>query len=94
MAKRDSNNNTKMVIVGGGAAGATAAESLRQSNFTGEIIVISEESLLPYDRTHLSKAAAVGDPNKWLLRDQQFFDEYGIDVKLNSKVSSIDRENK
>lgn len=94
MVKRDPTNNTRMVIVGGGASGTTAAETLRQSNFTGEITVISEESLLPYDRTLLSKAAAVGDPNKWLLRDQEFFNEYGIDFKLDSKVQSIDREDK
>ena len=93
MVKRDPNNKTRMVIVGGGASGTTAAETLRQSNFTGEITVISEEGILPYDRTLLSKATAVGDPNKWLLRDQEFFNEYGIDFKLGSKVQSIDREN-
>lgn len=43
MAKRDPKNKTKYVIVGGGAAGLTCAETLRQSNFTGEITIISAE---------------------------------------------------
>ena len=48
--------------------------------------------MLPYDRTLLSKALAVGDPSKWQMRDQAFLDEYGINFKLNSAVRSIDRE--
>lgn len=43
MAKRDPDNKTKMVIIGGGAAGLNCAETLRQSNFTGEILVLSNE---------------------------------------------------
>jgi len=67
---------------------------LRQSNFTGEITVVSADSMLPYDRTLLSKALAVGDPSKWLMRDSAFNEEHGINYKLNSSVKSIDRERK
>lgn len=41
MMTRDPLNKTHMVIVGGGAAGLNCAETLRQSNFTGQITVIS-----------------------------------------------------
>lgn len=84
MAKRDPENKTKIVILGGGSAGATAAETLRQSNFTGEIMVISKEDLLPYDRTLLPKTLSNGDVT--LLRNQEFFDTYDINYKLNSEV--------
>ena len=43
MVKRDPNNKSKMVIIGGGAAGLNCAETLRQSSYTGEILVISNE---------------------------------------------------
>jgi hypothetical protein len=42
--------------------------------------------MLPYDRTLLTKALAVGDPSKWLMRDQAFIDEHEINFKLNSTV--------
>lgn len=56
MSKRDPNNKEKFVIIGGGPAGLNCAETLRQSNFTGEILIISNENTVPYDRTLLSKA--------------------------------------
>jgi len=79
MAKRDPANKLKMVIVGGGAAGLTCAETLRQSNFTGEIQVISKEKVLPYDRTLLSKMVATADGAKLGLRQSDFLDNYDID---------------
>jgi flavin-dependent dehydrogenase len=41
MAKRDPENKTHFVIIGGGPAGLNAAETLRQSGFTGQISVLS-----------------------------------------------------
>jgi len=91
MAKKDPNNKTKMLIIGGGSAGLTCAETLRQSNFTGEIQVISNEKHLPYDRTLLSKACASIDANNLVIRKSDFFDEHGIDFQLGYEVKSIDR---
>mmetsp|Transcript_14883 Transcript_14883/g.25354 ORF Transcript_14883/g.25354 Transcript_14883/m.25354 type:complete len:128 (+) Transcript_14883:740-1123(+) len=83
-----------MVIVGGGAAGMNCSETLRQSQFTGEIIMISNEDVLPYDRTLLSKGLPDVSPQKLLLRSKEFFEEYGIDCKLNSEVVAVDKEAK
>jgi nitrite reductase/ring-hydroxylating ferredoxin subunit len=68
LTKRDPNNHTHFVIIGGGAAGLNAAETLRQSGFTGQITLLTNENQAPYDRTLLTKAVAVGDPSKWKLR--------------------------
>lgn len=89
MAKRDPNNRTRMVIVGGGAAGLNCAETLRQSNFTGEILVISNEKVLPYDRTLLSKALATIDASKLTTRSAEFLDEYGIEFHLGYEATDI-----
>ena len=48
-------NKTRYVIVGGGIAGMTAAQTLREQGFTGEIMMISREDTNTYDRTLLSK---------------------------------------
>lgn len=82
MAKRDPNNKTKMVIIGGGAAGLNCAETLRQSNFTGEITVVSNEKTLPYDRAILSKGLSMTDVNKILLRNREFLENYDINYNL------------
>lgn len=42
------------LIVGGGVAGLSAAETLRQSGFEGQITILTKEDQLPYDRTGLS----------------------------------------
>ena len=94
MAKRDPANNSHMVIVGGGAAGLNAAETLRQSNFTGQITVISDDKRLPYDRTILSKNVSGANVDNLLLRSSEFLDTYDIDYRLGYNVSKIDRSGK
>jgi len=48
-------------IVGAGAAGTCAAATLREAGFGGEIVLIAQESGLPYDRTALSKFVVAGE---------------------------------
>jgi nitrite reductase/ring-hydroxylating ferredoxin subunit len=86
MVKRDPNDKRRYVIVGGGPAGLLCAETLRQSNFTGEILIISAESMVPYDRTLLTKVLPVGDASKFKLRDEAFLANADIDIKLNTTV--------
>lgn len=90
MAKCDPKNRTNYVILGGGAAGLSAAETLRQAGYTGQITIVSSESTLPYDRTIISKFLP---PNvdKLHLRGKAFFEEYGIKVILSTEAKSIDK---
>mmetsp|Transcript_2065 Transcript_2065/g.4735 ORF Transcript_2065/g.4735 Transcript_2065/m.4735 type:complete len:622 (-) Transcript_2065:1688-3553(-) len=88
MAKRDPENSQTFVIVGAGAAGQAAAETLRKDGFTGRIVLISNEGYLPYDRVLLSKNLK-GEPSKFALRPASFFEEYGIELKLNTQVTQV-----
>ena len=42
----------------------SAAETMRQGGFTGEILILSNEKYLPYDRTVLSKFLLTATPEK------------------------------
>mmetsp|Transcript_12891 Transcript_12891/g.16556 ORF Transcript_12891/g.16556 Transcript_12891/m.16556 type:complete len:402 (-) Transcript_12891:113-1318(-) len=45
--------------------------------------------MIPYDRTLLSKALAVGDSSKMTLRPAEFLEEADIDYKLKKRVFSL-----
>jgi glycine/D-amino acid oxidase-like deaminating enzyme len=45
----------RVVIVGGSLAGASAARSLRRQGFSGEVLLIGQETHPPYSRPALSK---------------------------------------
>ena len=91
---RDPNNTQKFVIVGGGIAGVSAVESLRQSGFTGEIVLLTAEEHLPYDRSMLSKNLFNVEPDKIAIRDSSRFDELGVEVKTSTHVTKLDASNK
>jgi NAD(P)H-nitrite reductase large subunit len=55
---------------------------------------VSEEEVLPYDRTILSKGVATSDASKLSLRSGEFVKEFDIDFALGQPASKIDRENK
>jgi apoptosis-inducing factor 3 len=82
----------RIVIVGGGAAGFAAAETLRRQEFRGSIVMLSDDAAPPVDRPNLSKDYLAGSaPEDWLpLRPDGFYGEAGIELRLNSNVTSID----
>ena len=82
----------RIVIVGGGAAGFAAAEMLRRRKYEGGIVMLSSDDAPPVDRPNLSKDyLAGGAPEEWLpLRDQGFYSENAIDLRLSTTVAAID----
>lgn len=93
MVKRDEKNKTKYLILGGGPAALSAAETLRQNGFTGEITLISKDKHLPYDRTLISKFIPKS-VDKAYLREPDFYKNYDIDINLNSEAISINQKEK
>jgi apoptosis-inducing factor 3 len=82
----------RIVIVGGGGAGFAAAEMLRRQKYEGGIVMLSSDDAPPVDRPNLSKDYLAGSaPEEWLpLRDQSFYSDNSIDLRLKTTVAAID----
>ena len=88
--------SSSVVIIGAGHGGVQAAASLREDGFAGEIVLLSDETELPYQRPPLSKAFLKGDMglDGLPLRAEAFFRDHRIDLKLGVKATRIDRQGK
>lgn len=80
-----------IVVVGGGSGGHYFVEEIRRLNYTGNVTLISQEPNLPIDRTKLSKAL-ITDPQKIAFRDENFYRDTEIDIKIGKTVDKINLE--
>ena len=81
----------RIIIVGAGAAGAMAAQTLRDREFGGRILMLDQENRVPYDRTLLSKYTLSGRQGgeKSPLQSQAFYADHRIE-RRTALVSHID----
>ncbi|MGE3149950.1 MAG: NAD(P)/FAD-dependent oxidoreductase [Pseudorhodoplanes sp.] len=86
-------NTRRVVVIGAGQAGFQVCASLRENSFDGSIVLIGDESSLPYERPPLSKAYLAGSiaPDALLFRPAAFYADNAIDVIIGDPVSEIDR---
>lgn len=82
-----------LVIVGASQAGGRAAQAARGAGFGGRIVLIGEESWVPYERPPLSKQLLKADEGieRVQLHPRTFYDEKSIELMLGERVSGIDR---
>ena len=82
----------RTVIIGAGQAGRRCAEALRELDAEAEILLLGEETHLPYDRPPLSKAVLLGtDPGNGLfVRDAAFYAAKRIELRTGTRVTAID----
>ncbi|MFK4492285.1 NAD(P)/FAD-dependent oxidoreductase [Bradyrhizobium sp. USDA 336] len=87
------NDERALAVVGAGEAGTAAAVALREGGWRGLIVLIGNESILPYERPPLSKAALTEttDPGPKLLVTPERLAELQIDYREGRNVNSIDR---
>ena len=83
-----------VLIVGAGHAGAHLATSLRKKGFSGSILVVSDEMVLPYERPPLSKAYFLGSIqiDRIFIHDGDYWREHDIEFCLGEKVVGVDVE--
>ena len=81
-----------MVIVGGGLAAGTAAKTLVDEGFDGEVTIVTEEAHPPYQRPPLSKGYLAGKESldAVILRPREWYAEHGIDLRTSTRAVSLD----
>ena len=82
----------RVVVIGAGQAGLSCAAKLRAEGVDGEITLIGDEPLAPYQRPPLSKAYLLGDMplERLFLRPEAFYAEQEIALRLGAPVTGID----
>ena len=81
-----------VVIIGGGQAGAQAVDTLRREGFAGRLVLISDETMLPYQRPPLSKKFLSGEmaAERLLFRHRGFYEEHAVELKLGALATHIE----
>ena len=85
----------KFVIIGGGPAAKSAAEAIRERNFTAMITIVTQESYLPYNRPMLTKAI-IDDfgYNGLAIEGEEWYTKNNIFFMADTEVLSIDTDAK
>ncbi len=94
-------NIETVVIVGAGQAGASAILELRANKYEGKIILVGDETHLPYERPPLSKDVILNPTEtKIEILSEQKLADLGVEVirgngvvKINSEAKTIDLQN-
>ena len=85
-----------IVIVGASLAGGTAAVTLREEGYDGDIVLIGAERELPYSRPPLSKGYLRGQDRfeDQLVKPASYYTEQRIELKLGVRATAIDPKQK
>lgn len=81
-----------VVIVGAGQAGGRTARALREQGFQGNITLVGEETLLPYERPPLSKAVLKGEAEMKdiMLADEEAYQQHNITFIGGCRAEALD----
>src|SRR6059036_2718459 len=81
-----------IVIVGASLAGGTAAVTLREDGFDGDIVLVGAEAQPPYNRPPLSKGYLRGQDRfeDQLVKPASYYAEQRIALKLGTRATKID----
>ena len=81
------------VVIGAGLAGGNAAIAARENGFTGQVILVGEESDPPYNRPPLSKGYLRGEENfeDAQSRPQADYDQHEVELRARTRASASPR---
>lgn len=85
-----------IVVIGAGQAGQALVTKLRSIGYDGQLTLIGEEPVPPYQRPPLSKKYLLGEMEleRLYLRPLSFYDDQNISLRLGEKVTGIDAAQK
>ncbi len=87
--------NETFLILGNGAAGVSAANAIREINESCKIIMISNESVLPYNRPMLTKTMiAKFNPSQIQIHDEAWYKEKNITNLLGREIIKLSADEK
>lgn len=84
----------RYLLLGGGLASVWAAQTIRDHDAEGSILIVGMEKHPPYDRPPLSKESLVNDafqPDDAYSKADGFYAEKGIQLRTGVRALSIDR---
>jgi NADPH-dependent 2,4-dienoyl-CoA reductase/sulfur reductase-like enzyme len=88
---------SKYIVLGGGMVAGYAAKELASRGLgSGELLIISADDALPYERPPLSKGFLSGKENEAgiLINNPEWYRQQGIDVKLQTVIQTADLQKK
>jgi len=89
--------STKYLILGGGMVAGYAAKELAGRGLnSGELLIISADDALPYERPPLSKGFLSGKESEAgiLINNREWYRQQGVDVRLQTVIETVDVQNK
>lgn len=83
---------TDVLLIGGGVAAASAARTLRESDYDGTITLVTRELDAPYHRPPGSKELLRGeqDLEASLVLPAEWYAQHGVDLRTRTSVMSLD----
>ena len=89
-------NNMRIVVVGNGMVGHHFVEQLIQENSADnntqlDVVVLSAEPRLAYDRVHLSEYFSGKTANELALTTPEYYQQHNIKFALNANVVNINK---
>jgi NADPH-dependent 2,4-dienoyl-CoA reductase/sulfur reductase-like enzyme len=85
--------SSKYLVLGGGMVAGYAAKELASRGLrSGELLIISAEDALPYERPPLSKGFLSGKENEAgiLINNSEWYRQQGIELRLQTEIERVD----
>src|SRR6202161_4715061 len=82
----------RLVVIGGGPAALEAVRAYREEGADGEVVLVSDDEHLPYNRPPLSKDFLRGESEEDALplEDGDFYRRHDIEVRLQTRAQALD----
>ena len=84
------------VIVGAGLGGGNAAVTLREGEWPGRIVMLSQEPGIPFGRPPLSKTYLRGEEtlDGWLVKPADWYADNRVELRTGVRVAGVDTAHK